>query len=93
MAASKTYARKKDEDMLDDKDTQDRQASAILAGLRLLQAWHLNKVTTQEAQMDIFMDDIETNGGKYDPMSSDEIDELCEQVNCEGIAIGKAVAA
>jgi hypothetical protein len=59
-----------------------RESDAILAGLRMLQAWRDGNVTTRKADMDVSIDDIETRGGEHDPMTSEELDELCEKVNC-----------
>lgn len=83
--------KKEDQEMPDDKNTRNRQLGAILAGLRLLQAWHLDEVTTKDAQMDVSIDDIETSSGEFDPMSADEIDALCERLNCEGITVGEVL--
>jgi rhodanese-related sulfurtransferase len=54
--------------LLDNEET-----AIILAGLRTLQ-----RVGVDRAEMD-----IATDGGEFDVMSDDEIDLLCERINCD----------
>lgn len=51
----------------------DRELGAVLAGLRLWQAW--------EASADESLRDIADGGGAFAPLSDDEIDALCERLN------------
>lgn len=48
------------------------EISAILAGLRLLQA---------TSQVPVSINEIMTSGGNTDPLSLDEIDALCKRIN------------
>lgn len=50
----------------------DAQRDVILAALRL---WQATPDVSDEIQ------DIATNGGAHPPLSNDEIDLLCEQIN------------
>lgn len=52
----------------------EREFDAILAGLRL---WQSERERGQEPMMD-----IATEHGKA--LSSDEVDDLCERINCGG---------
>jgi len=63
----------------------DREIGAVLAGLRLIQGMREGTVTTTKAEMDVAIDDIESNGGKHDPLDADEIDALCERLNCSDV--------
>lgn len=62
----------------------DRKQAAILAGLRLLQAWREDKIMTRDANIDSSIDDVESDGGTHEPLSADEIDILCEELNVSG---------
>jgi hypothetical protein len=53
-----------------------RELATILAALRY---W-------QRAPMLGALADIATNDGEYEALSPDEIDELCEKINCVGDA-------
>lgn len=64
-----------------------RESAAILAGLRLLQALRNDEITTKDADMDVAIDDIESDGGNFEVLTSDEIDELCERVNIDGLYV------
>ncbi len=48
------------------------EIGAILAGLRLLQRYEGDP-------------DIMTNGGECAPLDAEEIDELCEVINCDRV--------
>lgn len=48
------------------------ELAAILTGLRLL----------QKSELDIYLMDIATNGGEFQPLDNSQIDELCERLNC-----------
>lgn len=63
------------------RQLEPRETAAVLAGLRLLQAWREDKVRTSEPEIDVAIDDIESSSGQFEPMSSDEIDDLCEAIN------------
>lgn len=60
----------------------DRELGAVLAGLRLLQALKEDKAQTRSADLDVALDDIETSAGEVEPLTIDEIDVLCERMNC-----------
>jgi len=66
---------------------EDRETSAILAGLRLLEALRLGRIRTADAQMDVSIDDIESNGGAHDVLEADEIDALCQRINASDVLI------
>jgi len=57
----------------------DREISAVLAGLRMLQYAIDNATSYGGLHEDII--DISSNGGTLEPLGSEEIDELCERVN------------
>lgn len=65
----------------------DQRRNAVLAGLRMLQAWKEGRVTSVEAQHDVDIDMIETNAGEHDPMTADELETLCEDVNTGTVSI------
>lgn len=54
-----------------------RRVSVVLAGLRLVQA--LDELRHVPCGIE---DDILTDGGTLEPLDADEIDELCERLNC-----------
>lgn len=54
----------------------EREVAAILAGLRLIQAELPRGEFLPQGVQGIF-----DNGGDIEPLSEDEIDELCEKVN------------
>lgn len=54
----------------------ERERDTILAALRMWQA-HPAGVTD--------LDEIATNGGKYEALTSDEIESLCEELNFAAI--------
>lgn len=60
-------------------DLNDRQLAAVLAGLRLLQA-HAMDGYENEHILDVF-----TNGESFEPLTPDEIDELCDSINLEPV--------
>jgi hypothetical protein len=60
----------------------DRELGAVLAGLRLLQGLREDRVQTGSAELDVSIDDIETSSGEFEPLTVDEIDGLCERMNC-----------
>jgi len=49
----------------------DRELAAILTGLRML----------QEQTCPAHLEDIATDGGRFPPLTADEIDALCERLN------------
>jgi len=53
----------------------ERELGTILAGLRLWQEY------LQEKEFSPDHMDIATNIGMFEPLSPDEIDELCERIN------------
>lgn len=54
----------------------DQEVATVLAALRERQAQHpLHPVARRE------LEDIATNGGELEPLSSEEIDALCERLN------------
>lgn len=55
----------------------DRELATILAGLRLRQRCDLH---------DYDLMDVATNGGQVQPLTDDEVDELCERLNVEPTA-------
>jgi hypothetical protein len=57
----------------------DRQHACILAALRVFQ---LRQPIYGGRSADI--EEIETNGGTVTPLSAEEIDWLCEDINCSG---------
>lgn len=71
----------------------DRTRNAVLAGLRMLQAWREGRVRSVEAQHDVDIEMIETDGGSYDPLTADEIEGLCEDVNTGALVIRTGAAA
>jgi hypothetical protein len=50
----------------------DRETASVLAGLRMLQRYPLTPPITE----------IATNCGTLDALYSNEIDDLCERINC-----------
>lgn len=50
----------------------DREVAAVLVGLRLLQ--------NAEA-LDVFLEDVATDGGRFERLSVEELDGLCRRVN------------
>jgi len=62
----------------------DRELGHILAGLRLLQR-------TMRHSADL--GDIATDAGKHEPMSPDEIDNLCEHLNTASKTVGEVMRA
>lgn len=78
-----------------EKDVQQderRKEAAILAGLRLLQAQTDGSINI-EGERAIAIDDIATNGGEFDALSADEIEDLCEDVNLGHVRIEGETAA
>lgn len=71
----------------------DQRRDAVLAGLRMLQAWKEGRITSVEAQHDVDIDMIETSGGEHDPLTADELETLCEDVNTGMVSIVEAVGA
>ena len=61
-----------------------RERDAVLAGLRLLEAWRTDRVASRSADLDVAIDDIESSGGEHDVLEADDIDALCERINCGG---------
>ncbi len=59
-------------------EVSDRELHTVLAALRQWQ-W-----IGAEYQYRIALEDIATNGGKVEPLTLDEIDALCERINCGG---------
>lgn len=59
----------------------ERETSAVLAGLRLLQQLSKGGIRTGSAELDASIDDIHTNGGEIEGLSESEIDDLCERLN------------
>jgi hypothetical protein len=53
----------------------ERELGTILAGLRLWQEYLQSKEFSPDHM------DIATNIGMFEPLSPDEIDELCERIN------------
>lgn len=60
-------------------DLNDRQLGAVLAGLRLLQAHAMDGYENPHI-LDVF-----TNGESFEPLSPDEIDDLCDALNVEPV--------
>ena len=61
----------------------ERETAAILAGLRLLQrALDSNPSVQWDGEQDIL-----TNGGSHAGLEIEEINDLCEQVNCGTVVI------
>lgn len=54
-----------------------RELAAVLAGLRLVQAELPRSEFLPQGVHDIF-----DNGGTITPLTEDEIDSLCEAINC-----------
>jgi hypothetical protein len=54
----------------------DRELASVLAGLRLLQAFQNGSSADRTAIWE-----IATDGGDEEPMTSSEIDRLCESLN------------
>jgi hypothetical protein len=54
-------------------DLDEREIAAVLAGLRCLQAGGFSVAM-----------DVLTNGGTIRPLDNNEIDALCERINCGG---------
>ena len=52
----------------------DRELATVLAALRL---W-------QRSRHPLDLEEIATDEGSFDCLDTDEIDSLCERVNCEG---------
>jgi hypothetical protein len=66
------------------KKLESPEHNAILAGLRLLQLFVDGRISAAG------IDDILTNGDTEEALGVEEIDELCETVNCDGLSIGEA---
>lgn len=56
----------------------DRQLSTVLAALRYWQDCGGAGLDPEAREL---IEDIATNGGSHEKLSSDEIDELCEELN------------
>lgn len=65
----------------------EQRRDAVLAGLRMLQAWKENRVTSKDAQHDVDIDMIETNGGEHDALTADELETLCEEINTGSVTV------
>lgn len=59
------------------------ERNAILAGLRLLQLYNDGKIAAPG------IDDVLTNGGEDEVLDNEAIDDLCQNVNCEGLSLGE----
>jgi hypothetical protein len=55
----------------------DREVHTILASLRY---WQIDRQA--ESRHNACLDDIATKGDKIDALTNDEIDTLCEELNC-----------
>jgi hypothetical protein len=66
-------------------DVSDR--NAILAGLRMLQAWKEGRVTSTETDHDAAIELIETEAGECEALGVEAIDDLCERINCGDVTI------
>ncbi|MGD9643839.1 MAG: RING finger protein [Elusimicrobiales bacterium] len=60
-----------------------RQLSAILAGLRLLQSIESEKIGSHAAAGFSEILEIASDDGTHEPLTGDEIDALCEELNGE----------
>lgn len=60
-----------------------RREVAMVAGLRLLQIWGTNPAVSRAIEQgDPYeVDDIVSDGGTVKPLTSEEIDDLCELIN------------
>lgn len=67
--------------MSEQKYINDRQTAAILAGLRLLQI-NMPSLTSG-------IENILTSDGLVTPLTAEEIDELCETINCSFVKVGE----
>lgn len=59
-------------------ELSNRDIATILCALRVYQ----HNGMAHPAAIAADMEDIETNGGKHQPMDACDIDELCERINC-----------
>lgn len=57
----------------------DEEAAAILAGLRLLQ----HVLEGRRVEDTAFVEEILTDGGRLDPLNSDQLDDLCARIALE----------
>lgn len=63
----------------------ERELATILAALRYWQRDGLSSDEHGDLATPGPENDIATDGGTHEPLDLDEIDELCERINCEPI--------
>lgn len=56
-----------------------QETAAVLVGLRLYQARH--------GSFSLELDEIASNGGEFEPLDVDEVQELCEILNCGDVLV------
>ena len=54
---------------------------------RALKDFRDGRIKTADAEMDVAIDDIESNGGEHEVLEADEIDALCERINTSNLLI------
>jgi hypothetical protein len=63
-----------------------QELAAIIAALRIFQMWREHRVEVvpkdgDDADFECFIEDIETQGHTREPLSTEDIDDLCIRIN------------